>query len=106
MLKVTNLQYMHMFIDQKEYVLSPQSISEVGVGADFFNIKFKIENDQAAQSLADFFRSLNSEDLLFMFGFFNKTTDQNDMISITCTYVTPSVHNGVLTLKFLKKEVN
>lgn len=103
-MRVSNLQYVHLFIDEREYLMSVASILSVETLNDLIYINLKIENDKSIEDLSAFFDSLIGVDILLFVGYYNTKLHSNEVISSTVLFTKSHISKSSLILEFEKVE--
>lgn len=108
-MKRTQLNYIHLFVNDKEYTLERSSISYVEELKQSINIGFRIHNEEATKSLIDFFVNANTEILMFI-SYDDIDSNILDIDSSLVLYKNHSIRKGILVINFeyinKKEELN
>jgi hypothetical protein len=95
---------LHLFLKDKEYIISPQAVVAMKHTSDLFCIKFKGENDLAVKSLITFFENTESEEMVFMYSFFNSNLDIDECNSVHAKYLFSKPTMGDILMTFSKEK--
>lgn len=104
-MRVSNIQYVHFFINEKEYIFSVSSILSIEDNPTTTQVFLKIENDSSINTLRSFFSSVADEEILLFVGFYNKNTRDNDTLSCILNFTESYIVKSQLVLDFKKLEV-
>lgn len=105
-MKTSHINYIHLFIDDKEYLLEQSMIAYVNDLVNHVTIAFKILNDHAMNVLIDFFEETQSDILMFLCYNFEKTDTVDDLVSYTVEYEKFDIDKGLCKVSFKKVVVN
>jgi hypothetical protein len=103
-LRISNIQYLHFFIDEKEYVFSVSSILTIETTNNYIIVNLKKENDKSVTDLSTFFSGLITTEILIFVGYYNKSTYENEVLSSTTMFNSSEITPHALVLKFNKLE--
>ena len=104
-MRISNIQYVHFFIDEKEYIFSVSSILFVEDSQTTTQIYLKIENDNSIDTLRSFFSKVVDKEVLLFVGFYNKKISDNDTLSCILNFTESYILKSQLVLDFRKIEV-
>ena len=105
-MKTSHINYIHLFIDDKEYLLEQSMIAYVNDLTSSLTIAFKIHNDQAINVLLDFFEENPNNILMFLCYNFDKTDVLDDLSSYTVQYKSYDIDKGLCKVMFDKVTVD
>ena len=103
-MRITNLQYVHFFIKEREYIFSVASILSVELDRNVILINLKLENDKSIADLSSFFDTIAFQDIILFLGFYNKKTLEDEVVSANVNFINSLLSTGQLTLNFERKE--
>lgn len=105
-MKTSHINYIHLFIEEKEYLLEQSMIAYVNDLVNHLTIAFRILNDQAMNVLIDFFEDNPNNILMFLCYNFEKTDILDDLASYTVNYEKFEIDKGLCKVSFKKVVVN
>lgn len=101
-MKTSHINYIHLFINDREYLLEQSTIAYVNDLVNSITIAFKILNDQAMNVLLDFFEENANNILMFICYNFEKTDAIDDLASYTVDYDKYDIDKGLCKISFKK----
>jgi hypothetical protein len=105
-MKTSHINYVHLFIEEKEYLLEQSLIAYVNDIINSITIAFRILNDQAINVLIDFFEANSENILMFLCYNFEKTDLLDDIVSYTVNYDKFEIDKGLCKITFKKVVTN
>ena len=105
-MKTSHINYIHLFIKDKEYLLEQSMIAYVNDLTNSLVIAFRILNDQAINVLLDFFESNPENILMFLCYNFEKTDILDDLASYTVEYKAYDIDKGLCKVTFTKVNID
>jgi hypothetical protein len=101
-MRLTHLNFIHFFIEDREYSLEALNTVHVSITNDHIDIAVRVLNDASTESLTSFFIDHKDDSILFLIGYNSK--EEDPIVSVTGKFSTYSISKGICTMRFLRDD--
>lgn len=95
--KLTNINFIHLFVNDKEFSLDALNCLFINYNDSYITLNLKVLNDSSINSVISFFENIDSN-ILFFIGY--NSNEADPILSLSGKYIGNSISKGICSFKF------